>query len=443
MAVIVAHAYATVPFYRETMRRRSLEPSDFVTAADLAKLPLIDAATVQEDPERFTSCLHGPGRRWGFHTSGSSTGVRRIVYRDTRSLLLEAACDAGRAGVVISRLAGERWAGTVLRALAGDRRPAGITRLLGRALPAADEHQRISIFPAEPSSRSERALRSEQTLVPRRTGHRHDLSPGITFEHAADELRRLHPRVVFSFGSYADQFFRYLDEFDISLPLPRVWAYTGDMVSPTTSAQASARNCRLYSIYATTEAGQLGFQCELLQGLHLNIDHCAVRVADEEGRTVPPGEPGELIVSNFDNRAMVLLNFRIGDRAVLSGEPCRCGRNLPVLERLDGRSSETIVLGDGRRMSALTVEGLFARQLRQTRQVQLTQSAPGELYWSIVPFGGVDRDQLRRAVLDRGDEVLGAQTHTSVSFVEHIPATAQHKFLRGLSGNESERRKRI
>ena len=38
---IVAHAYQTVPYYREVMDSAGLRPTDFRTASDLARLPIL------------------------------------------------------------------------------------------------------------------------------------------------------------------------------------------------------------------------------------------------------------------------------------------------------------------------------------------------------------------------------------------------------------------
>ena len=50
---MVAHAYEGVPYYRETMRRLGLTPADIASAEDLRKLPLIERAQLQRDPEQF------------------------------------------------------------------------------------------------------------------------------------------------------------------------------------------------------------------------------------------------------------------------------------------------------------------------------------------------------------------------------------------------------
>ena len=51
----VAHASTHVPYYRETMRGLGLSASDFRTADDLARLPVIERSQLQADPEYFCS----------------------------------------------------------------------------------------------------------------------------------------------------------------------------------------------------------------------------------------------------------------------------------------------------------------------------------------------------------------------------------------------------
>ena len=52
---IVAHAYATVPHYRDAMDARGLRPSGVESDADLAKLPLVHGAELSAAPDRFLS----------------------------------------------------------------------------------------------------------------------------------------------------------------------------------------------------------------------------------------------------------------------------------------------------------------------------------------------------------------------------------------------------
>ncbi|WP_080799534.1 phenylacetate--CoA ligase family protein [Arabiibacter massiliensis] len=69
---IVAHAYRTVPFYRESMDEAGVNPASIKTAEDLKRLPVIDKSTVRSQPRRFVSSEAGKMNLLRVHTSGTT-----------------------------------------------------------------------------------------------------------------------------------------------------------------------------------------------------------------------------------------------------------------------------------------------------------------------------------------------------------------------------------
>ncbi|MGZ8263962.1 MAG: phenylacetate--CoA ligase family protein [Burkholderiales bacterium] len=423
------YAYRNVPFYRRVLDERGLAPSDFAGAGDLERLPLIDGATLSANPDDLTAEQYRHEGREVFNTSGSTTGIRKRICWDHGALMRRFA-RGERDRIVITRLASESWAASMLREFVTTERARTLASRLLRI--DSEAHQRLQILPADFSSRTMRAIGSERSLIPRRPLHYHHLSPTAPFEVAAAQIRAIKPRVVYSFGSYAEQFFRYLADCGADVPLPRLWVYLGDMVSDVARDLADELGCRLYSVYGAMEAGTIGFQCERREGFHLNVDLCAVRIVDAKGRTLPPGTSGDIVISSLDNHATVLLNYRIGDRGTLSPQPCPCGRSLPLLASLEGRRSEMIRLPDGRAISSLMLEGMFRAELRRTRQAQIEQLGPGELRWHIVPFASADREALRAAFAARAAQTLGPATTLTIEFREQIERTEQGKFVRAI-----------
>jgi phenylacetate-CoA ligase len=431
----VAYAYDNVPFYRRTMDSRSLRPGDFASAEDLARLPLIDGAILAANPDDFTAERFRHEGREVFNTSGSTTGVRKRICWDHESLMRRFA-QRERDRVVVTRLAGERWTGAMLREFIVDERARTLaSRLLGVG---SEAHQRLQILPAGFASRTARAIAGEHSLIRRRPLHYHHLSPAAPLDLAAAQIRAIEPRIIFSFGSYLEQFLRYLAHGRVTIPMPRIWVYLGDGISDAARELADELRCPLYSVYCAVETGPIGFQCELRDGFHLNVDLCAVRIVDGEGRTLPPGEAGEIVVSVLNNRATALLNYRMGDRGVLAGHPCPCGRSLPLLSRFEGRQSEMVQLADGRAISSLMLEGLFKQELRRAAQAQIEQVAPGELCWNLVPFADTNCEELRQAFVARAERTLGPDTMLTVRFDQAIPRTREGKFLRAVVKRQSD-----
>jgi phenylacetate-CoA ligase len=422
---IVRHAHSTVPFYREAMEARGLHPGDFRRVEDLQKLPLIDGTFVQENLDRFLSRALGESDRAEHHTSGSESGVRRTIYWDVQSAM-GALAYLERVQPAIERLGGDRPASKALRLALGEARAQSLRLRVRR------ESRILLISPGDDPDRS-RVRLSARTLMPARAPHVHHVSSRLPLDTIVERLDAVRPRTVSSFGSVAEQLFRHLAESGARPALPAVWTYTGDGVSRGGRELAERFGCPLLSSYNATEMGRIGFQCERLGGHHMNVDLAPVHLIDPAGRPVSAGEPGEIVASSLRNRAMVLLNYRLGDRAVVGESSCDCGRTLPILERLEGRTSSVMQLGDGRELSALTLESMFRRELEPTLKVQLEERAPGDLHWRVVPFSGVDHDELRGTLTEHARRVLGPETRLTIEFVDDIRATEGGKLRRAVT----------
>jgi phenylacetate-CoA ligase len=398
---IVEHAYASVPFYAQTMRELRLLPRDVRTVADLAALPLIDADTVRDHEERFLSTRVPAERRRAFHTSGSRGGRRGAVWWDERSLLHK------------------------LAYLERDR--AVIARLVGRAV----GHRQLFLLPHGAQNFVLREWWNEWTIAPRGLASRVVEPAETPYEHALHRLRAERPDVVYSYGSYGEHFARWLAARGERLDTPRVWCYGGDgMTAPGRALLEERTGTMTYSTYQASETGRLGFECERRDGWHLNVDLCAVRIADATGATLSAGTEGDIVVSNLHNRAMVMLNYRLGDRGVLAAGPCACGRGLPVLRALLGRSTELVPLADGREISGLVLEGVCLLAFEGTLRSQLVPDGPGRVRWRVVLAPGAEPDAVSRRVQDAIRATFGDALVATLEPVEAIPLTPQGKFRR-------------
>lgn len=141
------------------------------------------------------------------------------------------------------------------------------------------------------------------------------------------------------------------------------------------------------SRYNAVEAFKLAYHCEERDGFHLHEDLCHVSIVDDEGRPLPPGRSGEIVISNLVNRGTVL-NYRIGDLGRITSEQCRCGRTSRRLIELEGRVGEIVHLPSGNIVHQYAVAGIF-RRFQEVVRYQLVQHDP-------------DRFELRVMTVDRG-----------------------------------------
>jgi phenylacetate-CoA ligase len=107
---------------------------------------------------------------------------------------------------------------------------------------------------------------------------------------------------------------------------------------------AAAFGVRPFDLYATTE-GLWASDCERHDGLHLFEDGVIVENVDADGDPVPDGLPGaRLLVTNLANRVQPLIRLAVPDAVTLTSEPCRCGRTLRRIARVEGRTDDVIWL---------------------------------------------------------------------------------------------------
>jgi phenylacetate-CoA ligase len=387
------HAYTHVPYYRETMDRLGFRPGDFRAAGDLARLPVIEREELQRDPEYFVSRAR-PIDTYVPLRSGGSSGAPVTVFHDPFALF-QGACHGERARTVAVRLAGKRFR---LRQMT-------VSSPLGSDQWTREAFERDSLIP-----RSIRVVEKQLSL----------LDPVAQNVRRIDEFR---PDLLRSYGSYLEALFLHLRADGAGAHPPKVVSYASDALSDSVRRLITEDfGIPVVSTYEAIEAFHIGFECEEHAGLHLNVDLYPLAIVDAEGRELPAGSSGDVVVSNLVNRGTVLLNYRIGDVAARLPNGCRCGRNLPLLSFLEGRVDDWLESPSGELLHPQAVRTLFTEE-EEIWRYQVIQHDPSRFSVAVVAMEGCDREGLRDRLARRFAERFGEGTSTEVSFVSDLPRT--------------------
>jgi phenylacetate-CoA ligase len=103
---------------------------------------------------------------------------------------------------------------------------------------------------------------------------------------------------------------------------------------------------KITDIYSCIEIGNVASQCPEYKQYHVNIEHVYLEIVDEQNQPCAIGEPGKVLVTSLMNYATPLIRYELGDYAAW-GEPCQCGRTLPVLKHILGRKRNRLILPNG------------------------------------------------------------------------------------------------
>lgn len=97
---------------------------------------------------------------------------------------------------------------------------------------------------------------------------------------------------------------------------------------------------KVYSTYASSETITTFCECQSQQGGHISGDLGIVEIVDDDGKNLPEGEIGEVVVTPLQIEGMPLVRFKTGDISFIAGTSCSCGRNTVRLGPILGRRKQ-------------------------------------------------------------------------------------------------------
>lgn len=154
----------------------------------------------------------------------------------------------------------------------------------------------------------------------------------------------------------------------------------GGSIPATRARIEAAWQARVIDHHGLTEVGPISFECWEAPGyLHLNEEAFLCEVLDPHTlQPVPPGEAGELVVTNLGRFACPAIRYRTGDVVVLETAPCACGRTSARLAGGIRARVDDMVTVRGVNVYPSAVEAIV-RRFEEVAEFRTTVSADGSL----------------------------------------------------------------
>ena len=222
-----------------------------------------------------------------------------------------------------------------------------------------------------------------------------------TIPELLDGLHRLRPDYLFVNGIVARQLALAQLESDFEPIKIEQFLSVSDRVDPQLRKLVKeVFGARVIDRYSSEEFGYIALQCPVHDHLHVCSPSLVVEVVDEDGNACDIGVPGRVLVTSLHNSAMPLIRYDIGDIAEL-GEPCDTGLNWPVLNQVNGRLRDSILLPNGefRLVTFFDSKMLGARKLRDY-QIILFQDAITFLYHVDEELSQNEKDDIQTEILE-------------------------------------------
>jgi len=399
LRLMIADACANVPFWQDAQREHGFAPDDFRTLADLSRLPLLTKNKVRAKEEAFAHS--GVSGRDTVHLNTSGTTGSPLAVRYTRK-------GFARKWACVARL--RQWHG-VRRSVAPRR-----VQITGSVLFDVDREER------RPWRWN---LAARTMLVP-----------------VNAISTRLAPQILAAIGRLSDvevmdgypSAIAHLADLGRSLGIrgPRVPVIvtTAERLIPEQRRLiAEYFSARVVDQYSASDPSIFMGECEN-GSLHLFPQSGILELLPLPGEDATREHVARIVMTPFFNPAQYFFRYAIGDLArVLPGRTCTCGRATTIIEAIEGRAADVIVVNtaDGERAltNALLSTGFYG--FDEVRRGQVVQTGDATIMVRCEMSRTFSQERAA-AFVDSFRRVCGAGIDVRVEMVDRIPLGPNGKF---------------
>ncbi len=342
---LVKYAY-TVPLYRDKYKEKGIYPSDIKSIDDIHKLPIITKNDIRKYyPNGIIPDGFDKDNAFILSTSGSTGRPLNMFY--DRLTIIKLLGGYVRA----LRVYGGNWRNSKI-ALLVDMKPGSIEQATFSAgLPPFLN----KIFSLNNIKMMHIGNKIE-TLVKELDEFKPDFigSDPTMFLKVANLKNNglgenINPKCIFCSGSMLDE-------------------YTRNYVEQTF-------RCRLFNVYAATEAGVIAFECKNKRKYHINSDFVYLEFLDENNKPVKNGKSGRIVLTRLFGKATPIIRYNgLGDFVKPIKEENNCGiQSNKMLNHIEGRKMDFVILPDGREIAPFEITTIPATVMKKLNSFKIKQ----------------------------------------------------------------------
>ena len=350
LQVLVDHAWRNCPAYRARFDAAGVVPGDIKSLDDLCLLPFLDKEDIQRNREGLLAA-NWPKDDLLTNWTGGSTGVPVPLY-----------VSKGRhRSRWAATMRHNRWAGWEI----GDK--FGAIWAPGRILPA-------SAWRLDCAGLLERVVALDTGCVTEEQ-----------MKAFNERLKQARPKVILAYAQGASLFARYIRNSGQTAYQPHAIVTSAEVLdTPSRQLIEEVFGCPIFNRYGCREVSVIASECEAHNGMHVMAEGVLIEIV-RGGNPAQPGELGEVVVTDLLNLAMPLIRYRIKDTAARDDGPCTCGRSLPRLQNVAGRTADFVLGSNGRLVSGTFLATYVVGVRPSLGQVQIIQEEEGAVHYNIRP----------------------------------------------------------
>ena len=380
-----------VPYYRALFARIGFDPAQVNAVADLARLPLLTKAVIKTHTDALQ---HAHARGLARFNTGGSSGEPLVFFIGKKRVSHD----------VAAKWRATRWWGVDI----------------------GDPEIVVWGSPIELGGQDRIKHLRDQML-------RTQLLPAFEMSEAKLDgfiatIRSTRPKMLFGYPSALTHIAEHAQKRGVAmddLGIKVAFVTSERLYDNQRATISQGFGCPVANGYGGRDAGFIAHECPA-GSMHITADDLVVEIVNEAGEVQPPGMAGEIVVTHLATNDFPFIRYRTGDIGVLDSAPCSCGRGLPVLKEIQGRSTDFVIAADGTVLHGLSLIYIL-RDLAGVQSFKVVQESREKI--RVLLVAGPEFQPAMVGQIVRGfQRRLGASVTVEVDLVESIAAEKSGKF---------------
>jgi phenylacetate-coenzyme A ligase PaaK-like adenylate-forming protein len=387
---LLMHAGAHVPYYRRLFGEIAFKPESVAAVIDLEHVTPLKKQDVRIHQQELISEAAGPLKRSG---TGGSSGEPLLFFVGKERIDHD----------VAAKWRATRWWDVDI----GDR------ELVFWASPIE--------LTTQDRLKALRDFVFRSRILPTTRLSEEDIDRYIT------EIRRFRPRMLFGYPSAISRIATHAEQCGLSLDqvgVKVIFVTAERLYEEQRLVMERAFGCRVANGYGGRDSGFIAHECTQ-GGLHISAEDIIVEILDKNNRAVPCGEAGEIAVTHLATKDFPFIRYRTGDIGVLETGECACGRRLPLIREIQGRSNDFVVAANGTVMHSSVLNHIM--RLAGISQFKVVQESLEVTRVQVVPGPGF-RDSVLGEIERKFKECLGQSVQVPIEQTDAIAPEKSGKY---------------
>jgi len=381
-----------VPYYRDLFKQLEFDPSAVTSIADLQRLPLTTKADIRGNTEALKA---DSAKSLEKFSTGGSSGEPLIFYRGKDRVSHD----------VAAKWRATRWWDVDI----------------------GDPEIVVWGSPIELGSQDRVRLVRDKLL-------RTELLSAFEMSNAnllqfMQRLREVKPKMLFGYPSSLALMAEYVTSNGYKvddLGIKVIFVTSERLYDHQRKSIESAFGAPVANGYGGRDAGFIAHQCPS-GSMHITAEDIVVEIVDDAGNVLPNTERGEIVVTHLNTWDFPFVRYRTGDVGRLSSEACACGRGLPLIAEIDGRTTDFVYAADGTVLHGLALIYVL-REIPDVEHFKIIQESLTQLTLQMVVNAAADRPAIETEVVQQFQRRLGPALMVQFEYVDTIKREASGKF---------------